>query len=76
MPPGTEMVIDGTDRTIQLERVSSREVLGGVDLVTVADGGPFEWIDLGACTEVCVCVEAAAPNANTTVTLGKIGRET
>lgn len=76
--PGTQLVIDGAARTVQVEEVTSGRVVGGLEVVTMVDGGPFDWIDVGACSQMCCVVDgsAATLNANTKATIESFPRET
>lgn len=76
-PAGSELVIDGTERIVEVRQQSSGRVIGGYDALTF--DGVFGWPDMGSCTSACVCVDAtdATVNANTTVvSIEKFDRET
>jgi hypothetical protein len=73
IPTGSKLVIDGMTRTIQVLQESTGIVQGGLGVL----GGsqPLRWIDLATCDRQCICVEAAAVNSNTTITIEQIDRE-
>lgn len=73
LPPGTVLTIDGSERTVSVRRVSSGEVIGGMDFLTF--DGLWAWPDMGPCMTMCVCLEFAEVNPNSTLTVEQFNRE-
>lgn len=79
LKPGTKLVIDGAARTVEVQEVTSGRVVGGLDVVTMADGGPFDWVDVGACSSLCLCLRVdvgGQVNSDTRITVTQWNRET
>lgn len=76
LPPGTELVIDGAERLVQVRRISSGEVIGGMSFLSFE--GLWRWPDMGPCVTMCVCAEytASQVNVNSTLTVEQFNRET
>lgn len=77
LPPGSELIIDGSERTVEVREVASGRLIGGYEALEFT--GPFGWPDLGACTRACVCVDAtdATVNPNTKISsINSYQRET
>jgi hypothetical protein len=74
IPPGTNLVIDGSRRSVEVRENASGRLVGGMDVIATG-GTPLEWIDIGPCARACICVRAAAVNAGTTVKIESIDRE-
>lgn len=78
LKPGTQLVIDGTERTVEVREVTSGRVVGGLEVVT-PEAGLFDWIDVGACSSMCICASVDAGgqvNADTRVSVEQVLRET
>lgn len=77
LQPGTDLVIDGAERTVEVRYSGSQRPIGGLEVVTPAEG-LFQWIDAGACSELCLCFDAtgATVNADTKVSIDTYLRET
>lgn len=76
LKPGTQLVINGAERTVEVQEVTSGRVVGGLEVVTPS-GGLFQWIDIGACSEMCIQIDgsAATLNAGTKATVEQVNRE-
>lgn len=75
LAPGHELIIDGSERTVEVREQLSGRVVGGLDVITPAEG-LFQFIDIGACAEVCICLTAnGETNANTKVSIEQWNRE-
>lgn len=74
IPPGCNLVIDGTTRTVQVVENASGLLVGGLDVISTG-GQPLDWIDIGPCARACICVRAATVNANSKILIEQIDRE-
>lgn len=74
LPPGANLVIDGTTRTVQVTENSSGLQIGGLDVISTG-GVPLPWIDIGPCARACICVRASTVNASTKILIESIDRE-
>lgn len=77
LPPGASLVVDGAERTVEVRQSASGTPIGGLDVIVPAEG-IFQFVDVGACSQVCVCVSVeagGAVNADTKVSVEQFNRE-
>lgn len=69
LPSGSTLTIDGRTRTVAL-RLAGGNYVPGLRYISGEDGGPFDWIDIPHCSDLCVLVTvdcSAAADARVTV---------
>lgn len=74
LAPGSQLVIDGAKRSALVTEVSSGDIIGGLDVINTG-GIPLDWIDVGQCARVCICLRATTVNPGTTVLVEQLDRD-
>lgn len=74
LPANRTLRVDAARREVTVTETSSGLVVGGMDALTFT--GLFRWIEVGACTTVCVTVGGGTfTDGDTTVTVTTVARE-
>jgi hypothetical protein len=74
LPAGAVLTIDSRTRTVAL-RLAGGTYVPGLRYISGAEGSPFDWFDIGYCTNLCVLISVDCSIASdATVSVGHVNK--